>query len=579
MQRGMRRVEQDSAGVAAAPRRGSGLDGPSGDDIPRLSAALDLPWAWAVATFGGLALPMVLVWGTVVHLQSRALEVQVGQVAQLAADRLEDALALRVALAASLAERVEHQAVLGPHDFEASAAALQQQFPGYLAINRIDASGRIVQVVPEAPNRAALGKRVASHPEAGEVYLEAARTGKQQVTGPVTLFQGGKGLAAYVPIEEGRQGFVNAVFRIAPVVDATTVSLGDSYRVELRFDDRLVHASGAPQGVSAWGRTADLRLGHRPWTLTLEPTPEVAASARSGWGDLLLVLGLMSAVIVGWLAYQAAWERRRARARARQLAVAQRMQAIGTLAGGVAHDVNNLLTVILSTLDLVLEEMPSDDPSRPDLERLVSACIDAGSLSQQLVGLARGTEGPVDEGARCVPDEVVTAAVELVGRTVPRTVALVTQLEAGGVYVTGDPGRLRQVVLNLLLNATDAMPLGGTITVRSRVSSGWLVLEVEDTGDGMDEITASRAFDPFFTTKATEKGTGLGLAMVYGTVHRMGGTIDLWSRPGQGTRFTVSFPVVRGPTVPEGGEGHGSDDRVESMTSTTAGSTAAAPPR
>jgi two-component system cell cycle sensor histidine kinase/response regulator CckA len=239
-----------------------------------------------------------------------------------------------------------------------------------------------------------------------------------------------------------------------------------------------------------------------------------------------------------------------------QLAHAQRMETIGRLTGGIAHDFNNLLSVILGSTEFVLAEMPEYDGRRADLEEIQAAGERAAALTRQL--LAFGRRQPLTREVIDFAD-VVRKIEPMVRRLVPSDIVVSVHATADCCAVRADPAQLDQLIMNLVVNARDAMPSGGRLTVnvsiteldeasfgeRATVKPGRYVrLTVSDTGVGMDEATRARAFEPFFTTKEVGKGTGLGLAMVYGIVHQCGGHIWLYSEPGAGTTLKSYLPCV-----------------------------------
>jgi len=237
---------------------------------------------------------------------------------------------------------------------------------------------------------------------------------------------------------------------------------------------------------------------------------------------------------------------------AAQLRHVQRLELVGLLAGGLVHNFNNVLTVIGSATDLLLSAVPDGDALRPDLESIQRAIAHGSGLTQQLLELSK-RQGV----ARCrvelnaVVRDVATMARLFLGDNV----RLVTQLEAAGAPVTVNRSEMEQVLLNLLLNARDAMPHGGSIVVSTTrlnytpatsphgcsLRGAVVRLRVEDTGRGIDDATRARIFEPFFTTKA-HCGTGLGLPTVQAIVKESGGCLDLVSRPGAGTTVDVVMP-------------------------------------
>ena len=239
-----------------------------------------------------------------------------------------------------------------------------------------------------------------------------------------------------------------------------------------------------------------------------------------------------------------------------QLLHAQKMEAVGQLAGGIAHDFNNLLTGILSYSDLVLQELRPDDPIRADLEQIRHAGQRAAALTRQLLAFSRRQ---VLQPRVLSLNASVTELDSLLHRLLGADITLETELDPGLWYVLADPGQLEQVLVNLVVNARDAMPDGGVVTVTtapaelsddqarrfgSIVPGPCAILTVSDTGSGMDEETRLRVFEPFFTTKPVGKGTGLGLSMVYGIVEQHGGAITVESSPGHGTTFRIYLPRV-----------------------------------
>jgi two-component system, cell cycle sensor histidine kinase and response regulator CckA len=242
-----------------------------------------------------------------------------------------------------------------------------------------------------------------------------------------------------------------------------------------------------------------------------------------------------------------------------QLINAQKMEAVGRLAGGIAHDFNNLLTVIMGRADLVLSNLRGRYRLRRNLELILSAADSAASLTRQLLAFShRQVLLPEVIDLNAVVVNVSTMLRWLIGEDIE----VIIRLSTGLGHIKADPGQLEQVLMNLAVNARDAMPQGGQLTIETAnveldetyaqahlgVQAGRYVrLTVQDTGCGMDAKTQVHIFEPFFTTKETGKGTGLGLSTAYGTVTQSGGHISVTSAPGQGTTLTIDLPRVEYP--------------------------------
>lgn len=230
-----------------------------------------------------------------------------------------------------------------------------------------------------------------------------------------------------------------------------------------------------------------------------------------------------------------------------QLGQAQQLEVIGRLAGGVAHDFNNILSAILGYSEMVLEQIGPDKPISQDLREIADAANRGAALTRQLLAFSRKQTmhvGPIDVNAS------VSALHQMLLRLLREDIALRLELAETLPLIVGDRSQLEQIVMNLVTNARDAMPNGGALVIATSVpSAGEVMLSVSDTGSGMDAATQSHIFEPFFTTKPVGKGTGLGLATVYGIVKQLGGQIAISSEIGRGTTFHLTFPIAVGATA------------------------------
>jgi signal transduction histidine kinase len=232
----------------------------------------------------------------------------------------------------------------------------------------------------------------------------------------------------------------------------------------------------------------------------------------------------------------------------------QKLEALGRMASGIVHDFNNVLAVVGGTAAMMIEQRAPDDPDMPDLAAIMQATTQAGALIRQLLAFSRG------QSLQLVAVDLATVVAEfadILRRLTGSQIDLRLDLHLGATTVLADVSQLQQVLVNLVINACDAMPSGGTLTIRvcrtigtipgtcsTSASEQPIRLMVADCGTGMDALTRQRLFEPFFTTKEAGRGTGLGLPVVYGIVTQLGGTIQVESTVGSGTTFTIDLPPI-----------------------------------
>lgn len=325
-------------------------------------------------------------------------------------------------------------------------------------------------------------------------------------------------------------------------------------------------------------------LASQGWKITSRAIPSnvvfIAVGAMVGWFKTLLDQTRKQAAELVWereiLKEQIAKARSAEEAlrdREEQLRQSQKMEAVGRLAGGIAHDFNNLLTAINGYGELALWHLEGNSLVRRDIEEIRKAGERAASLTSQLLAFSRKQ---VLQPRFLDVSGLVADTQRMLRRVIGEDIELITQLEPELGTVKADPGQLEQVIMNLAVNARDAMPNGGRLVLRtSNVVLGpgrsvtgpigsCVMIEASDTGTGMDPETQSHIFEPFFTTKPKGSGTGLGLSTVYGIVKQSGGHVEVHSEPGKGTTFRVYLPRVdaksQGAEIPDaGGLAHGEE--------------------
>jgi len=309
---------------------------------------------------------------------------------------------------------------------------------------------------------------------------------------------------------------------------------------------------------SGTGRRIEYRMRHKDgrWVY-LESTASPVINAKGEIENLVIVNRDID-------------ERRRLEEQLRQ---SQKMDAIGRLSGGVAHDFNNLLGVIIGYAEILQEHIPEADPMRAPVDQILKAGNRASSLTRQLLAFSRQQ---VLEPKVLSLNGVVSDTDKMLRRLIGEDIELVTSLDPKLGRIRADQGQIEQVIMNLAVNARDAMPDGGRLAIETSnfeidtafaqryaypVQTGpYVLLTVSDNGIGMDSATQQRIFEPFFTTKEKGKGTGLGLSMVYGVVKQSGGYIDLTSSPGKGATFSIYLPRVEEHAE---ADAHGTDHSAE----------------
>ena len=345
--------------------------------------------------------------------------------------------------------------------------------------------------------------------------------------------------------------------RMGPGGSGVAPAAADAHQhLETHGTSVLEDASG--RRLHAWSKFA---AANETWQVASSSSYDVVAAQlqRSALNQLALTAALLVAVpIAGFLV---ARRERRAqmdqRRLERQLAESQKMEAIGKLAGGVAHDFNNMLTAILGYASMIQEDAPPKSAVQQQAQQIHRAAESAATLTQKLLAFSRRQvlqTNVVDFSA------MLDNLVVLISRVIGESITVTTQADPDLWHILADPVQVEQSIVNLAINARDAMPNGGTLQITARnaprprgerrpdgeVKPGdYVQITVTDTGVGMDEATRARMFEPFFTTKPQGQGTGLGLSTVYGFVRQCGGSIGVLSTPGRGTSIELLLPRAR----------------------------------
>jgi two-component system cell cycle sensor histidine kinase/response regulator CckA len=552
-----------------------------------------------MASTGGLA-----VWQAEQLWASRQREVA-SQVAVAAAFALEQEVSRSLSAAYSLAAQIHNDPA--QERFDVLARELLPTF-GAVSSLQLAPGGVIRNVYPLAGNEAVIGRDLLHDADRRFDAGEAIRSRRLVVSGPFELRQGGMGLVGRLavflrePREPGGErlwGLVAVVVRIPALLEAARLGRlnEDGYRFQLfRQDPRgpgLECFSGCQPGLAPEPVSAQVAVANGAWTMAVAPA---AGWPVPPWRWVARLLVAVASLLLGALAWQVVRQPERlrrevqvrtaeldranltlaedverlrvaeaaARRAEEQLRQAQKMEAFGQLAGGIAHDFNNLLTGVLGHASLLVERLPAGSEHQESAAIIVAAARQAAELTRQLLGFARRRplkKSPFDA------HQVLAEVVKLLARTLDARIQVTSRLEAPRAVVIGDAGQLQQALINLAVNARDAMPEGGQLRFRtSRVDpdAAWaalhpgcapgphLVISVGDTGHGIPHEIRDRIFEPFFTTKEPGRGTGLGLAMVYGVARGHGGTVEVESAPGQGATFRVWVPLAEGVDAPAG---------------------------
>ncbi len=488
-------------------------------------------------------------------------------------NKIESELAPRISILEHLAQRRQIKRPADLEEWESDAALVTSSSQGLDAIIWIDRDLRVLRAAPKSPSDAQLIFDFRSDVRSRNLLESAASEQTTLVSHSLRLNDGQNGFLVCVPIVSKRsfQGALLAIFSYQELLGPILNDLAKDDFVSIYDGEWRIYGPSqvSKSYVNLAPLVANTNVGQLTWQVQVVPKPETLARAQSILPELILVAGLQMAALLTFAVYSV----ETARSRTRELAAAheqlkaeiaerekvegdlrhaQKMEAVGQLAGGVAHSFNNLLLVIRGDAELLLNCSNLGQALRRYPREILKAAESASTLTRQLLAFSRKQ---ILQLQVLDLNTLISQTAVLLPPLLGPDIKLRLSLDPDLALVKADPGQIEQVIMNLVVNARDAMPAGGELKIET-ANAGWegtdepgrpakgVILSVSDNGCGMDEETCSRIFEPFFSTKEKGKGTGLGLSMVYGTVEQSGGSINVRSEPGQGTTIRICLPPI-----------------------------------
>jgi signal transduction histidine kinase/ActR/RegA family two-component response regulator len=498
-------------------------------------------------------------------------------------------LFVRDELESSLRDRIlplelvgEHRQYLkeGDSGLKTEASLLMNRYHAYQAIASIDPTFNRRWVLPRKGSARSISSHFSSSPRMLTALRKAEESGRVVLVRSIFGQQDETGLLICVPVyrEERLDSYLVGVLRYRELFDSALKDVESNYAIAIYEGDQEIYPQppSTPPRNSAWIQETDITFRQLSWRLRVWPKPATLAYAQSPLPNITFVGGILLACLLAFavsmaeashlqsLQLKAANKALEREITSREqteeaLRQAQKMEAVGRLAGGIAHNFNNLLIVVRGHAGLSLNRIDSDHTLHHPLSEIVNATDKASSLTRQLLAFSR--KQPLQLQVLDL-NALITQMGELLPPVLGEDIRLTVALDPELGPVKTDSGQMEQVIMNLVFNARDAMPRGGNLTIRTSntyLQEEWvdqhpgthpgphIELAVTDTGDGMDEETQARIFEPFFTTKDRSKGTGLGLSTVYGTVNKSGGYIVVSSKLGEGTSIKIYLPRTEEP--------------------------------
>jgi signal transduction histidine kinase/CheY-like chemotaxis protein len=514
-------------------------------------------------------------WQLLLGHRRAEIKAVTGEQASFVKSKLESELRARIMPLQGLAAQWP---VLGSDREKKSAAELMMSgYPAYQAVEWVDPTLHVRWAAPGIGNDGDLGVNLSADAVQQGAFHVAEQNRDMMITRPVNLLQGGRGLLVCVPVyaSEKLSGFVVGVFRYRELISSILQNVAQGYWVALYDGSEQVYGEGvnlAPRDAS-WASTVNVHFRELTWRAQVWPKPGTITYALSTLPKVAFVGGILLSTLLGFAVYAAETATIRAREAIaankelkseivgrehaeEALLQAQKMEAVGRLAGGISHDFNNLLTVIRGHAALSLNRVGSDVALRRELNGIVKSTDKAAALTRRLLAFSRTQVLQL-----CVLDlnALVSQVNELLPPVLGDDIELVLDLAPDLGHVKADSAQMEQAIMNLAFNARDAMFHGGVLKIQTMNkdldeesvlphegarAGPHVMLAVRDTGHGMTRETLSHVFEPFFTTKEINKGTGLGLATVYGTVRQSGGFVRVSSTVDEGTTFQIYLPRV-----------------------------------
>jgi len=490
--------------------------------------------------------------------------------------KIESELKSRILMLERLAERSQGPDGLNEARLESDAGLVMTSDPAYQGIEWVEPTFQVKWATARTSDGPGIGLNLGANAAQRAALEDSAKNRRASITSPTSSPKEGLGFVVFVPVYSKNKltGFLAGSFQYDALFSDALQGVAQDYRLSIYDGAEAIYTERAGNAApGGWAESVNARVQQSNWKVDIWPKPQTLSNAMSPLPSAALIGGILMAALMAFAVYLAetAWKQAKAavatnkelekeiagRQQAEEaLRQAQKMEAVGRLAGGVAHDFNNLLMVIRGHAALLLKRVTYDSALYRELNEILKTTDRASSLTRRLLAFSRKQVLQL----RVLDLNTLVAQVqELLPPVLGDDITLTVRLDPDLGRVKADAAQMEQVIMNLVFNARDAMPGGGELTIETsnaELDEAWVRdhaatqvgphvrLTVRDTGHGMNKETLSHVFEPFFTTKETGKGTGLGLASVYGTVTQSGGCITASSKPGEGATIEIYLPRV-----------------------------------